>query len=322
MSASPLYAGTAIVRNDLGAVAYEFMSGADQLGYIGGVVLPIFEVPLGVGQYPVVPLEALFTEVDDARGPTGDYNEVDWPFEMADYRCADRGLLGRVDDGMRNLYANVIQVEEITTRTVMARIMRRHELRAAALVEARAADVTVTVPWGTAATATPSANVEDGIAAMRLSSGLTPNAVAMSYTTFKRAMRTAEVKEAVKYTKSPDEIGGDTAQAGLLAAHLGVGRVVVGNALRNSAQKNKTVTLANIWSDDHVHLLNLSDGGQAIAEPVFGRTLLFTGDSPSMLTVETYRDEGRRSDMIRCRNNSVEKIIFAGAQYKLKVTAG
>jgi hypothetical protein len=124
MPASPLYAGTAIVRNDLGAVAYEFMSGADQLGYIGGVVLPIFDVPLGVGQYPVVPLEALFTEVDDARGPTGDYNEVDWPFEMADYRCADRGLLGRVDDGLRNLYANVIQVEEITTRTVMARIMR------------------------------------------------------------------------------------------------------------------------------------------------------------------------------------------------------
>jgi hypothetical protein len=45
-----------------------------------------------------------------------------------------------------------------------------------------------------------------------------------------------------------------------------------------------------------------------------GRTLVWEADIPSGLyATETYRDEKRRSDMVRVRTNSIEKVLNGNA---------
>lgn len=318
MPASPQTNATAAeLRQDLGAVAYERTLGSPDRGYIGLRVMPLFESAISAAKFPVVPADIGLKDVDDSRATNGNYNEIDWRFGMTAFSTEDRGLTGRVDDRLRALYRTFVELEQATTNTVTDSILLALERRIAALVELGGAAANVAVPWSTAATATPKADIDAGILAMRAAAGLLPNAVAMSWTAFKAAMRCAEVKDAIKYTKSPDEIGDDAAQAGLLAAYFGVPAVLVAGAQKDTAQKNKAMSLADVWTAGLVHLLRVSEGSGNVLEACYGRTILFTGGAPNILTVETYRDESRRSDIIRVRNDTTEFVQYAAAKYTI-----
>jgi hypothetical protein len=153
-----------------------------------------------------------------------------------------------------------------------------------------------------------------------------PNALAMSLTVFWDVLLSAEVKDALKYT-NPIEMGGFEAQVRALAAYFGVADLLVAGGMLDSSQKGKSASLADIWDDEYVHLLRVSDGGEEIMEPAYGRTILFapgsggggspTDDGEGMLIVETYRDEGRRSNMVRVRYDVTEFVQFSAAKYTL-----
>jgi hypothetical protein len=69
-----------------------------------------------------------------------------------------------------------------------------------------------------------------------------------------------------------------------------------------------TPTLEPIWPSSHIFVGNVT-GGDFSAGGI-GRTLSWDASSPSGLwTTETYRDNKRRSDMVRVRSYSQEKII-------------
>lgn len=57
--------------------------------------------------------------------------------------------------------------------------------------------------------------------------------------------------------------------------------------------------------------------GGRLWEPVYGRTFLWFQDSPQSVVVESYREENKRSTIIRARQHVGEAVIFAGAAYRL-----
>jgi hypothetical protein len=94
-----------------------------------------------------------------------------------------------------------------------------------------------------------------------------------------------------------------------VAAALNVSRVLIGRAARNGAKKGQSYSGSFIWGNNKVVLAKLGAG--EFTAGGLGRTLLWNEDSPTPLVTETYRDEARRSNVIRARHNTSEKLIDA-----------
>ncbi len=308
---------TTLQRADLGAIAYEYALEASQRGFIGLELLPIFDVPEQSADYPVIPIESLLKLEETTRAARGSYNRSDYQFETGTYAAVEYGWEELVDDVEAALYRRYFDAEEVAVRRAVDILLRGQEARIAAAVF-NTSNITgtasVTTEWSTAATATPRADVNTAKAAMRAASGLIPNVMAMSYKVFRNAMMTSEITTAFRYT-NPIEIGGEEAQKSILAQYFGVGKVLVGDAIKSTAKKGQSFSLSDIWDDEYVLLARVSSGGQDLREPCLGRSFLWTGDSPQNLVTETYREESKRSNVYRVRHNVDEAFIFTGAGY-------
>ena len=314
-----LPSGTTL-RRDLSTVAYEYMSEASQRGFIGLSILPIKDVNDQSANYPVIPIEAMINLPNTKRAARGDYNRSDYKFETGTYACEEYGWEELIDDAERNLYANDIDADEIATMRSVDILLRNQEARIAAAVF-NTGNITQTAgvgtEWSTAASCTPRVNVFTAKEAMRLASGLVPNIGVCSSVVFKNLMFAAEIMDAFKYT-NPVEIGGEEAQRRLLAQYFGLEEVLAGGAIKDGAKKGQSYSVSDIWDDEYFGLFKVPRGGvQDMKEPVLGRTFLWTGDSPQNLTTESYREEQRRSDVIRVRHNVDEAFVFTGAGYLL-----
>ncbi|MFA6148660.1 MAG: major capsid protein [bacterium] len=309
--------GTTVGRPDLGAIAYEYLLEASQRGFIGLEIFPIFDVTEQSAQYPIIPLEALLKVPDTSRAPRGAYNRGDWEFEMGNYACRENGWEEPVDDSEANLYRRYFDAEEVATRRAVDILLRSQEIRCAGKAFSTAAlpDSAVGVAWSTAATATPRADVSTAKTNMRNSSGLEPNVIAMSKATFDALLLTKEIMDVFRYT-NPIEIGGFEAQRRIMAMYFGVDRILVGNAIRDTAKKGKDAVIADIWNKNVVGLFTVG-GGPDLRQPVLGRTFLWTAESPQNLTTESYREEKRRSNIYRVRQHTDEAYVFTGAGYLL-----
>jgi hypothetical protein len=309
---------TTIQRPDLGSIAFEYMMEASQRGFIGLQIMPIFEVPLQSADYPVIPIEALLKLFDTSRSPRGDYNRSDYEFKTGTFSCKEHGWEEAVDDTEAALYRRFFDAEEVAVMRCVDIILRSQEARIAAKVQSTAnitATAAVSVPWNTSATCTPRADVNTAKTAMRAASGLTPNVMAISKKVFDTLLVAKEITDALQYT-NPLQINSEEIQRRLLSQYFGL-EVLVGNAIKDSAKKGQTYTIADIWDDEYCGLYKVSNGGQDLRDPCLGRTFLWTEDSPSNLVTEQYREEKKRSEIYRTRQNTDEAFVFKGAGYLL-----
>jgi hypothetical protein len=323
MSASPTTTGTAAeLRQDLGTVAYEHMQSASERGHIGLRLMPVFRSGVSSAKFPKWGKKNFLKRTDDLRAAGGQYNEVGVSFDWQNFSTDDRGLKIPIDDRLQALYAAFTDVEEASTRAVIDSILMNHEARVAALAAAGGPDDEVNNEWDDAEAATPRADVKAAKMAFRAANGFLPNTLAMSLTVFENLLLTSEISEKLQYT-NPIEMGGFEAQRAALAAYFGVGRIEVAGGMEDTADKGQATALAEMWDDEYCHLLYTSDGGNQIMRPCWGRTILWTpgsgggSEGDGMLIVERYRDEDRRSEMVRARYDVDEFEQMASCKYTL-----
>lgn len=308
---------TAIQRPDLGAVAYEALTGAGNQGFIGQQVMPIFETPIQSAEYPVIPTEALLKTHDTSRTARGNYNRDNYSFNLQNYTCLEYGHEEPLDDSEAALYRRFFDAEAVAVERATGILLRSYEARVAGIVQNTAnavGNAAAAVAWGTAATATPKADVDAAIQAMRNASGVVADTVVMSWTAWRKLLVTNELKTYLQYT-SPHLMQGEAAQRETVARYFGVDRVLVASSIQDTANKAKASVIADVWSNTSVNVMKLSSGGSDLREPSFGRTFLWTGDAPSIVTTESYREEQTRSNVYRVRNYVDEAVQFTGANY-------
>lgn len=310
---------TTIQRPDLGQVAYEYMLGGSERGFIGMQIMPVFPVDQQSADYPVIPVESLLKLPTTDRAPRSKYSRGDWEFESGTYATKEYGWEEPIDDVERALYQRFFDAETVASEIAVDHILRGHEKRVAEIVQDTSlavASANIVNEWDDAANATPHADVTAAKKAMRAASGVSPNAIVMSKTVFDNVMATSEIKTYLQYT-SPHLVMGEEAQRQTLARYFGLDRVLVGDAMYDSAKSGQAASLTDLWSNEYVSLVRISAGGNRLKEPVLGRTFLWTADSPTPVVTESYREEDIRSDVIRVRQNTDEAIIFTGALYIL-----
>jgi hypothetical protein len=299
---------SAIYRPDLGQAVMEFYEG-NTMGYIGLQLMPIYRTSKYAGTYPVIPKEALLKLPNVDRTPRGNYARGDWEYERGTFITVEKGWEEAIDD------TEYVMMEEeaagladmVTVKRAWGHILRAQEARIAAKVFDSSTFTAhdVTTEWDTSSTCTPINDVKDAIAAFRSQCGMLPDLLVMSWKVFNNLQQATQIVEKA----SLNYPGIDVFQLNVsqISTILGV-RVVVGGAVYDSTGAGLATTIADIWDDEYAALLKISSG-MDLLQPGFGRTFLWTADSPSNPVVETYREEQNRSDIYRVRHHVGEELI-------------
>jgi hypothetical protein len=98
--------------------------------------------------------------------------------------------------------------------------------------------------------------------------------------------------------------------ANLIAEAMGLDMVIVAGASRNNATEGQNVAPVQIWGDNFAMVCKVATS-QDMAEPCIGRIFHWSedGSSPGG-TVESYRDESVRANIIRVRHDVDEIVLY------------
>ncbi len=297
----------AILRADINTVLLEAMA-ADQL-FIGQRVFPVYESGAKDGQFPKFRLGKGELLNDDAtvRTPTGAYGRVYRTYENDNFACLDRGLEELVDDSYKADVARFFDAEIVAGKQVLTQMMLSLEVRIAAEVMS-ATNFTATA----AAVAYTEANiatinfVKDVLDAKgRLEDkGVIANSIVVSRAVWDRVRRSTLLQNYVRGNRPtdstlllrPDDVAGV----------FDLQQLLVGRAPKNAAKKGQAYSSTPIWGNTYVWVGNIASGD--FMNGGAGRTIVWNRDS-EIFTTETYRDERRRSDVVRVRHHTDEKVV-------------
>lgn len=313
---------TSYDRPDIGQSVVEFDVAAAEAGLIGLEVAPPFNAAEQSGTFPRVPLEATLEELETKRNSKGGYAESDWEFEQDSFATVEHGAVERIDDRQAAIYAYALDYEVICAKRARWKVLAKLEREIKTAAEAAGSSAAVTVPWSQAQTADPVADVLTAVDSFKAASGYLPNAAWLTDKCVRKLALCAAIRDQVKFSGLDDpKLMTDPAKRGpflrALADLFGLPKLMVASAVRNTANKNQTFSLSQIWTDATFGLIKVASSAD-LEEPCALRTFVWDGDGAGVGgTFETFRDEGKRSDMMRFRHERQVKTIHSQLVYRL-----
>ncbi len=301
------------LRPDLGGSLMEFDLAADQAGYIGTRVLPVIESMKASGPFGKIPIEQLLQSPDTKRAPGAGYASGDFTFTSDTFTCEEHGFTSPVDDRQAQMYADFFDAELVAAARARNAVMKAYEIRVANLLfnTSTWTPTSVTTEWSTAASATPIDDVETEVQTVYANSGLWPNTLIITKKVFRNLRNVAQIVDRVKYQGFMDARAGNIS-VNALSAVFDL-NVVVAGGTNNTANEGATASLTPIWDDEYAMICRVATTND-ISEPCVGRTIHWGEDGSTIgATMESYRDEARRSDIIRARMDTDEKVLYTEA---------
>ncbi len=308
---------TSFLRPDLEMSFEEFDLMASMGGFVGGEIFPFFDTRLQRANFTKVPVESLLRNVNTRRSSRGHYSQDDQDLEQDNYSCEEHGHEQLVDDRDRAIYAYAVEAERLAAERALAVVMRDHERQIAdaafdTAVFTGALTGAGTAAWSNKTSATPIKDIHDALIAVRNNCGMMANAIVMSWELFIELQTIDEITDRLKHWGG-DDPKQHTPQA--LASLFNVDRIIIGGAVKNTAGKSLDASISGIYPNDKILIAKLCTSGD-LREPCLGRTFHFVEDGSSQgVTVEQYRDEARRADIIRARMDYDVKTIHSVCGY-------
>ena len=310
-------------RPDLAASMEAFDLEAEKQNFIGTRIAPVIDVAKQAGNFGKIPLKQLLQNRDTARAPGSGYSRGNFTFDPAVYSCEEHGAEEPVDDREATMYRDYFDAESVASKRAMNAVLQNAEKRwAAALFNATtwtgaALFTDVATVWATIATATPLANVEAAVAKVYDGSGLWPNALIINRKVFRDLRNTVEIIDRVKYSGFVDTRAGNiTVEALSQAFDL---QIIVAGGSKNTANEGQAATPAQIWSSGFAMIAKVATTND-VKEPCVARTLHWSEDGSEIDgRFESYRDETIRGDVIRCRHDVDEIVMYTAAAHLLKI---
>lgn len=308
--------GGAILRPDLRGVVEEAFN-QDKL-YVGIKALPAMPSPNKAGQYPVIQKNAgnLLRNAVKARGSRATYPRISRAWVPDQYTTQEYGLEALVDDGDAKNMGRFFDMEAFEIRRNIGQVKLAHEIRAQTVLM----DNTVfsTTTSGTAYTNANLATFDIGLdidtAKQQIQSrGEDPDnlTVLMSFNNFIRARASTKLQNRLRGTVSTDTFL--VMDEGMMAKALNVKEVLVGRAAYDTSPEGAAASvMANIWPDTFIWIGKSEEpaGPEQYFNGSTGFTIFWEEDA-GLWQVESYREENKRSEVIRARHNTAEKIVLA-----------
>jgi hypothetical protein len=302
----------ALPRAEISQAVFEAQSNNSALPFIGLEVLPVLSVPARSGEYVKIEVGAGEAFNSDAlkTAPGTDRSRVTRRFTADNYSTVSYELEELLPDESSADLGRYFDVEVSSATFLANNLLIGHEQRVADLlygsgISAISANAAYTA--GSIDTLDIAKDVDDAMTELA-KKNVVADTVIMSLQVFNRVRRTTKLlNNLFGPVKNVNQARPATAQE--VADALNVNRVLIGRAAKNGAKKGQTFSGSFIWSNTKVIVAKLGAG--EFTAGGLGRTLLWNEDSPTPLVTETYRDEARRSNVIRARHNTAEKLIDA-----------
>lgn len=285
-------------RPDLGLAYEQFDLLSHMQGFVGLRVFTPIRVAVASGNYTKIPLAQLLNDdLNVKRAPGAGYARGSLVFEQGRFACTERGAEEVLDDRERAVYGYTgIRFEQLSADRAVSRVLRNAEMEIAALVQTTVGSnaTNAGTVWSTHASATPRKDVLAARESFRMANGFYPNAIVIPAPAHANLIQCTEVLDILKYGAVPG-VDPTKVDEAALAAIFQIPNVIIAGAVKNTKPSTQTPTLSDIWNKGIVTLCHIAQT-EDLREPCMGRTFMFED-----IVVEQYRDEPKRSDVIRAR---------------------
>lgn len=309
----------AVARPDLSVTILE--GAPDPADFIADRVLPVLNSDEQSGQYPILPMmtSQAFKDAATARESNGAYGQIKRGYKWGNFDCVDYGLEEPIDDKDARNISRFFAMEQASAALCFGNCLISREIRTAAAIMS-ASTFTATAA-GVACTETLIATVnyvKDIQSARRrlAQKGIRLNTIVMDEVLFDQMMRSTLFQNFMRGNRPSDILAVYPEQT--VAAALGVNQVLIGRAGYDTAPTGKTTTLSSVWGTTYYWCGEVDAGGTIVGGRVLnafrgaGRTIVWVKEGGLWVT-ETYRKEDIRSDVVRVRQDVVEKIFNSKA---------
>jgi len=303
----------AVLRADLNLVLEEASQSTSL--FIGQTIAPVFGVDYKAGQYAKITRQGgeLMKAGGVERAPFGGYSRVTRAYTSDSYVVTERGLEEQIDDSQRKEVARYFAVEAVAARNILRAMQLSHEIRVADLLFN-------SNNWNnttTSVTLTES-NAQDGTfdfpkiildAQNRLlKKGVPYNTLVLSQENYNIIRRSPKLQTFLYGNMPSGQYRLVTASD--IATALNIPNVLIASASYDTAAKNKAPNLQPVYNNNYMWLGQVAGGDFSAGGAL--RTLVWNAEGGIFVT-ESYRNEELRSDIVRVRHSTAEKIIDATA---------
>lgn len=252
-----------------------FISGYDNGEYVADLVAPIVESDKRSDAFQQFALKDTITQYEAALSPTGEANEADYSISTGNYSVKDYGLVGHVSNAELMNADEPHRPLEKRARFLMNNIMLGREIRVANLFGttgnyASTNHSAAAVAWTNQNTGNPLADIETALNA------LPPGMEDKMQTVMVIAQEVWMVLR-----RHPVMLGGGAISSTLsleqAAQTLGIDRIIVSKAIRNSALEGLAVVKARIWTATQAVIARVPVGDPVDETGLFAASFRFTG---------------------------------------------
>lgn len=219
--------------------------------FIGQQVMPIVPVGKESDEYYILDPDSWLRTHNDRRARKGKARRIEFRVSSDAYKCKNYALSG--DNALEDLdnADTPLALRQNTTDLVVEALLRNLELRVANLVTSggnmgSGTTLTGANQWTSTNSADIIAQVNTGHAFIRSRTGLRANTLIVDYDSY-QLMR----QNAFMLAKFSNVSGGFLTDDQIRSL-LGVERILVGDAIRNSALEEGGLSLSNVWGDNAV----------------------------------------------------------------------
>jgi len=285
-------------------------------GFIAASLAPEVNVMKQSDKYYKLDVENERARQEDvARAPGARANETNFITTTDSYFADDHALEHVVPDEIRQNADPAIQADIDGTEFVTDKITLDREIDLFAKLDAgitNAAAVSNGV-WSLD-TSTPIADVRNARATIIRNILAVPNVLGISFEAFEALANHPEILDRVKYGGAPGSAAVITEQA--LAQVFQVDRVLVGKAYKNTAAKGATASNSAVMGT--TAYLGWVPERVGLRQPTLAATFAWNpGGGVQAWLVEKWREDPRKSDVLRVSYYYDQKVILAAAGFRI-----
>jgi hypothetical protein len=313
----------ATLRPDLAESFMAFDLEANNRGMVASQVFPIVSVASQAGNFGKIPLKELLSERDTERSPGSGYARQKFKFEPATYACVEHGAEEPVDDRQAEMYAEYFDAEMVATMRAYSAVLVNAEKRVASTLfnpstwTGGSLTTAVSNEWSDASSATPIDDVEGAVHKVYDGTGLWANALIINRKVFRNLRNVEQIIERINSEGAGNASKPSDITAAMLAQVFDLDFVIVAGMSRNSANKGQAATPVQVWDSEYAMVARIATSND-FREPCVGRTFHWAADGSSPGgTIESYRDETVRADIIRVRHDVDEVVLYKEAAHLL-----
>lgn len=280
--------------------------------FIADRVFPGVRVDKDSGTYYTFDKKYWFSDEAKRRAPGQAYPRGEFGVSTGTYKTEQWALAKDIADEEEANNQMPMSLERAAVRWLGLKALIRKERQWASEFMATGVwgtDKTVTNKWSDTTNGDPIGDIQTGRRTVSQATGFAPNALVLGEIVRDRLIEHPDVISRIQYVQAatPDSV------EAVLASLFRVGRILVAEAIYNSANEGQTATMAPIIDDDAL-LLYVTDA-PSIVEPSAGYAFYWEPGGGLGAIQPMYRDEEAQANLVRFKMQFDYKKVAADLGY-------